>query len=46
MCGCDLLAVLAMLTKPMVGERELGNVADLRWVRDVGLAQVAESSVP
>jgi hypothetical protein len=35
----DLLAVLAMLAKLRVGEGELG-------VRDVGFAQVAESSVP
>jgi hypothetical protein len=34
----DLLAVLAMFAKLMVGKGELGNVADF--------AQVAESSVP
>jgi hypothetical protein len=29
MCGHDLFAVLAMLTKLMVGEGELGNVTGL-----------------
>jgi hypothetical protein len=46
MWNCDLLAVLAMLAKLMVGEGELGDVAGFRQVRDAGFAQVAESSVP
>jgi hypothetical protein len=29
MWGHDFLTVLAMLTKPMVGEGELGNIAGL-----------------
>jgi hypothetical protein len=43
MWGCDLLAVLAMLAKLMV---ELGNVAGLGYIRDVGFAYMDESSVP